>query len=217
MNIFPKNIFKGYNSDGSKFTIVQWDYNTFAGLQAAHFLFTFVVSILIGAIAAPILFILTLFSSPAECKPVNLLGIIIGNYYLYDCAHGWLGLCILNLFCEESTINILVAINIAAIILHIAFLLFGVTIYNHIINQYESVNKRWLYLIAIIAFVTLFCLLKTTNSLKKHIGWVAYNIEDPVGKEKERLEEEKRLEKGSFNSKEERDAYFDEMQRRYGD
>lgn len=128
MNIFPKNVFRGQNSDGSTFTMAEWDFSTLAQLQGLSFLITLIVSFLAAAVASPILLLVCLFTLNGQLRMINIVGILISAYFLIDAYNSWLGMSILGLFCDKAGITFMVALNVASLITHIAFfVLNGVT------------------------------------------------------------------------------------------
>lgn len=130
MNITPRSIFKTKGADGSITTTQEWDFATASNLEVTGMLGILVVCLLLCSIASPILLIFCIYNFTGRIIVPHILGLIIGAYFLYDCYSGWLGLSVLNLCFEESTINLLVAINVIAVLTHAIFLLFGWEIFK---------------------------------------------------------------------------------------
>ena len=172
MELTPKNIFKGKNSDGSAFRVEEWDYSTLANLELIGWICTLIVIVLVGACISPILVILSLFNFTGRAKLLHLIGIIISAYFLFDSYNGWLGLAVLRVFLEDSTLNLLVAINCAAVLLHAVFLLFGIIIYN----ESEKYKSKFILPIIITLVVGFIGLSYGFNITKKHKDWAGKNM-----------------------------------------
>jgi hypothetical protein len=212
MNITPKNIYKGRNSDGSTFRMEEWDFATLSNMELGGFAIAFVTCMALISIISPLLTILAVLAFSGRFNLMNVLAILFGGYFLYDCSHGWLGIVCLNLFASEATINLFVKLNIASIVISSVLLIFGGVIGSMMAN---SRNAFLFYLFIAVLFVGSFML--GGSVIPKDKGWVKRNIDyvSPEKKAKARQDSIKRA-LGDFNSQAERDAYFNEMERRYG-
>lgn len=123
MNIFPKNVFNGQNSDGSTFTMREWDFGTLATLQGFGFIIALIFMFVLCSIASPILVVMTLIAFNGKPQINNLLGIGISTYFLIDCYHNWLGASAIYIFCDDAQMRFIIAINIIALIIHLLLLL----------------------------------------------------------------------------------------------
>ena len=136
-NFMPKNYFEGRDSNGTSFSFKQWDYTTIANLEFASFMMTLLVSLALSAIVAPIITLITINYFNGRNKFMYLIAAIISAYFLYDCAHGWLGVKVWGFLLSEKNINILVYINLATLVINIIFLLVGNFINNLIMTPYK--------------------------------------------------------------------------------
>ena len=95
---------------------------------------------------------------------LNVLGIIVGTYFLIDCSQGWLTLMALWIFFDEKTINAIVGLNVGALLVHLTLLLFGSSL-----NNLTNGNKGNLIVILGIVLGVGLCFGFATHSDK---GWV---------------------------------------------
>lgn len=237
MNITPKNIYKGRNSDGSTFRVEEWDFATLANLELGGLFIAIIFCMALVSIISPIFAILSIITFSGRFNLMYVLGILFGTYFLYDCSNGWLGVLCLTFFATEPTINIIFRLNIVSIVLCSIFLVFGRTIANMIISpitQYsedayfflsegekleldEQVNRNKVITYFFIVTVSVVTYFLSASAVPKQKGWVERNI-DYVSPEKKAKERQDSIERalGDFKSQAERDAYFNEMERRYG-
>ncbi len=201
MSFIPKNIFIGRNSDGSTFRAEQWDYSTLANMEFGLFIIKLVLALLLASVASPILLVLSVLAINEGGKLFNLLGVIFGTYFLFDCSNGWLSLIVCNIFYEESSINILVALNVASLTLNSLFLFFGNAIVKLISEKYQTEGYRWVCLIGFIVVVGFTITQVSLGSVKHKKGWVDANCKsesDDISveavKSQEELKREKELE-----------------------
>jgi hypothetical protein len=217
MNYTPRTVFTGTGTDGNKITMMQWDFNTWAQMQAFTHIYYLLIGLLISAILPPILLAFAIYYFDGRNKGLYIIGIILSSYFLYDCSHGWIVLCAINLFFDESTINYLVGLNVASLLLFCIFLIGGVRLNNFIEDNFTDLLDRWCIFLGIIIIIGGLSTAITVGEKNRQKGWVMTNIktESESGK-KDRIERERREEIGDFESKEARDKHFDELQRRYG-
>ena len=196
LDIFPKNIFKGTNSDGTTFRVEEWDYGTLAQIEFVESFFLLVAGIFIAAFIGPIYCVVALLHQNKFRNPFHIVIMLLCGYFVYDAAHGWIGLAALNLFLSEEAINWLIGINIASFITSFLLLIWGPNFYMWTIErgdpfsedinklsesqQYEisrSAAKRSLvYFIAVIALftITITCMVSFGSNNK---GWVAKHLD----------------------------------------
>ncbi len=146
LNITPKNVFKGTNSDGTKFTINEWDFGTLANLNIASLFVTFIGCVFLCSIAPFIFFIICVFTINGRPQILNILGILFSAYFLIDCYKGWIGTLTLNIVCDESQMKFMIGLNVACLITHLIFLFLTKTLYEY------SVGEKLIY------FLILMCI-----------------------------------------------------------
>ena len=170
MNVTPKSVFKGTNSNGSKFRMEEWDFNTLAQIELVSFVCLMLTVLLLSAFLPILLLILTIIYFNGRFAIANIVGLIGSIYFLYDCSHGWLTLITLTFVFEEPTIALLYGLNIGACIGHILIILFGGIIF-------KSVNENKTMFGIIISFAFIIGLfINTNNSTSHNKGWVHNNI-----------------------------------------
>jgi hypothetical protein len=215
MNLSPKSVFTGKDSNGQKITMFEWDFGTWAGFELLASLPYLFIGLLLSAISSPLLLILCIANYNGRAKVLYVVGLIMSGYFLYDCNHGWLVLTGINLILSESTITFLLGLNVASIILFGIFLLIGVRLHNFIEDLTSSIEARWLIFICLVGVVGVTSVIGTYSTKKK--GWVMTNITtESESAKKERLEYERLQDLGGFNSKEEQDKYWEEIDRQTG-
>jgi hypothetical protein len=212
MILTPKNTFKGRNSDGSTFRIQEWDFATLSSLELGGFLVMFIFCMAFISIISPLVTILAILSFSGRFNFMYMVSILFGGYFIYDCLHGWMGVLCLSFFASEPTIGLLVKLNIASVVVSVVLMIFGGFIADMITS---SRNTFLFYLFIVVLFVGSFTI--SGNVIPKDNGWVKRNIDyvSPKEKEEARQDSLKRA-LGDFKSQEERDAYFREMERKWG-
>src|SRR4051812_43675708 len=95
MNILPISILRGVNSDGSSFSIEQWDYLTYWKLQAFKNIILLMVIAFLLPFISPLILLLAVISFPTGNRFGFWITAIASWYFLLDCAHGWFCLPIL--------------------------------------------------------------------------------------------------------------------------
>lgn len=217
MNYTPRSVFTGKGGDGNKITMMEWDFNTWAGFEIANNLVMLILLLALCSIASPIMLCIAIYNFSGRNKLQYLIGMIVSGYFLYDCSHGWIVLCTINLPFDESIINYLVGLNVASFILFTIFLLVGGMLYDFIESAFSELLDRWCIFLGIVLVIGILSVMITTNEKEKHKGWITANIHEITESDKQEMREQKeRDEKGSFESKEARDKYFVEMQKKYG-
>lgn len=217
MNYTPKSVFTRTGGNGNKVTMMEWDYNTWAEIQAFSNIYYLLIGLLISAILSPILLGFAIFYFNGRSKGLYIIGLILSGYFLYDCNHGWLVLCAINIFFDESTINYLVGLNVASLILFSIFLLIGGILHDLIETSFNAVMDRWLVFLTTVILIGGLSFYITVNTKNSKKGWVETNIKtESEWAKKDRLEQERLNELGGFESLEARDKHFNELQRRYG-
>ena len=212
MILTPKNTYKGRNSDGSTFRIQEWDFATLSNMELGGYAIVFVFCMAFIPIISPLITILAILGFSGRFNFMYVLSILFGGYFLYDCSHGWMGVLCLSFFASEPTIGLFVKLNIASIVITSVLMIFGGVIADMITS---SRNAVVFYVFIAVVFMGSF--LMSGSVVPKEKGWVKRNLDyvSPQEKEENRQDSIKRA-LGDFNSQEERDAYFREMERKWG-
>lgn len=167
-NFLPKNVFKGTNADGSRFTAREYDFETFAQLEFGSLILMLFGGAVLGVFLAPLLFVLSVLSFDGYSKIKFWITGIISAYVLFDFSHGWLMLRLLDFMFDESSLNVLFAVNTGVLIACIGFVLIGRFLY-------ESLGSRLFYILAILfMFFIGYNIGKTDKT-----GWVRQELELP--------------------------------------
>jgi apolipoprotein N-acyltransferase len=178
-NLTPKNVFKGTNADGSKFTAREYDFETYATLELGSVFTLLFGGAILGVFLAPLLFVLSVLSFDGYSKIKFWVTAIISAYVLFDFSHGWLMLRLLDFIFEESSLNILLAINTGVLICSVGFILIGGLLYRWIIDTNESLSTRWVVYIVAVSIIFFIGYSMGKGNAKKNIGWVEQKLELP--------------------------------------
>jgi len=236
MDITPRSILKGRNSDGSSFSVAQWDFNTISNMQTTGLLVGLVASLILSSIASPLILLFSLLAFNGRPNLGTILSALISGYFLFDCHNGWITISAINIFFTEPTINLLVSINTATLLISLILILFGKIIYGLLNSPVKDINEldaRYLTqtertelnrlltkrLIGFVVFVFIIGIVGFTVGVcvtKKHKGWVKSNIENVEAQKKAQEEQDKRDDIGTYKSKEARDAHFNDLQKEFG-
>lgn len=173
----PNKIFKGRNSDGSKFTLTEWDFADIVTMDAISFVFWLALGCLASAFIPLILTVMAIYHYNGRAKVFYIFTILISSYFIYDANHGWMVTMFLTWFFEESSINTLISVTTTCLVLNLIFLFIGGMLYGIIERVSDVVRNRWLVFLGVVALISLI----TFNITKSHYshtkGWVQRNIE----------------------------------------
>jgi hypothetical protein len=172
-NFLPKNVFKGTNADGSKFTAREYDFETIAHLEVGSFILMLFGGAILGVFLAPLFFILSVLSFDGYSKIKFWVIMLISGYVLFDFSHGWLMLRLLDFMFDESSLNVLFAINTGVFVSSIVLILVGGLLYRWIIDTSNSVGSRWLFYI--ISVCIMFLIGYNIGKTDK-VGWVRQEL-----------------------------------------
>jgi hypothetical protein len=174
----PNKIFKGRNSDGSRFTMEEWNFADIATLDAIGFVFWTAIGCLASAFIPLILTIMAIYYYNGRAKVWYIMTILVSAYFIYDANHGWMVTMILTWFFEESSINTLIAITTTCLVLNVIFLCVGGMLYDMIEKVTGEVRTRWIAFIGVVVLISLL----SYNISKSHYshtkGWVQRNINE---------------------------------------
>ncbi len=175
MNFGPKNIFKGTQSDGKSMRIEEWNYSTLAGSDLIDIFGKIIVGIFVGCITSPILAFKSIIGFDGNLKVINIIGIILSTFFLYECYSGGIILTAINIFLSEGPINFLVCINVIALIIHI-LLLFSDIIHYVISKLFKTEDDRIQCFVILLVMVCVLSYRLSSGNLKEAEGWVKHNI-----------------------------------------
>jgi hypothetical protein len=146
--LIPRSIFKGKNSDGTSFTANEWAPDSIGNLPTGGGITTFGLIILFMVLISPITLLMSLSSSN---KFINLLGAVVGSYFLIDCYNHWLVFTMTMVLMTNEIMVFFLMLNIASVITNISLLVLksltnsnavivviGIIIFTLSINNYDS-------------------------------------------------------------------------------
>ncbi len=176
-NFLPKNVFKWKNADGSTTTAREYDFETFATLEAGSLFMMLLGGAIFGVFLAPILLVISLFTFSGGFNVRYLVTGLISAYVLFDAYNGWLMLRMLDFVFEESSLNTLIAVNTGVLVVSILLFVFGGFFHMLVSGLSENVTNRWLLFLGccLLMFMVGFSMGK--SSVVSNTGWVSKHLE----------------------------------------
>lgn len=175
-NFGPKNVHKGTNSDGTKFRVDEYDFNTYAGLELGKLAMGLLCFGLIAPFVSVIFFLCAIWNFDGRSRIEYPMCILLSTYFLFDAFKGWVVLCLVSIFFDENQINWLLGINAGIIICSLYLWIFGHSAAN-IIGKMTGFAVRWLYMVFFIAVSMFFGCYQVNKVVSKHPDWVNRNLE----------------------------------------
>jgi hypothetical protein len=184
MNFRPEKVYLGKHANGSNLRIEEWNYDTRAGYELVGGFINIFSAVFFIQIISPLILLFTILGFNGRTNIFNVIGLVLGSYFLYDAYHGWLVTNFLRILLSESVINILVYLNAISVVLHAILLLFSAVIYNTINIRFETEDKcRQAFLVFILA-IGCIVVIFTKDTLNLHPGWVDKNIQECLERNK---------------------------------
>lgn len=146
MNFLPKNVLVGRRKDGSRFTVEEYDYETYSNIQLVNGIAYLLAFGLIAMIASPILLLIFLLQYSGRFHFGFIICVILSGYFVYDCYKGWLLSAFLNIFMEGPVFSFFVKLNLACIGISIYYMILGKITFLMIIESTQNVVNRYLLL-----------------------------------------------------------------------
>lgn len=166
----PKNIFKGTNADGSKFTVKEWEWGSIGGgVPGLGGFVGMILMLMFTSIVAPLMLVFSLFSYKGKLQITSAIGIIVGLYFLYDANHFWLSSNFNAIIFGSNFVAWCVALTTASVICHILLLLLTLITRGGFYSSDNKINEKnggVLILILGIIFISI-CFIALDKS-KKH-------------------------------------------------
>lgn len=154
-NFLPKNVFKGTNADGSKFTMQEFDLETMANIDIANFFMVLFFGAIFSAFLSPIILVFAIigFNGSFTFKPVITL--LFSMLFIYDCNNGWMISTIVSFMADSSNnyqlIDTLYNIHYGIIFVSLYLILFSRVTARFIMRNSDDGIVRFL-MIAMISF-----------------------------------------------------------------
>ena len=185
MNFRPEKVFLGKNPDGSNLRIEEWNYDTRAGYELAGSFINLFSVVFFIQIISPFILILTILNFNGQKTILNLIGLVLGSYFLYDAYSGWLVTNFLRILLSENIMNILIYLNAISVVLHAVLLIFGGVIYNVINSTCDTLENCKQTFMLIVVFIGFFSGYVTNGILNDNPGWLDKNIQECLERNKE--------------------------------
>lgn len=176
MDFRPKEILFGTNSDGTKFRIENWNYDSLAGVDLARGLVNLWWLIFLAFLISPYFLVITLIVYCGRLNYLNIIGAAIGCYMLYDAYNGWIFTTGLHIFFNEKWMNYIIYLNVISVVLHVFLTLFGATTHKIIVASIKTEEKRTKAFLILLAIIGGVCILITSSILTTNKGWMEKKI-----------------------------------------
>ena len=157
----PKSVFRGVNSDGTKYKMEEWEPGSISGGDTDGAVGYFVgacLALIAVSVISPIALLIALIMFKGRIMIANIIGIVVGFYFLYDNSHGWICTRLLKVTLRDrvdsvdETCNMLVSLTIASIVCHI--IMFIIPIYtNGELYEVKSESDKVTNKLRIIMFI----------------------------------------------------------------
>ena len=175
MNLTPKYSYRGSVGPDGKIKIEQWDFSTMAGYQIASIIFILIGYAFVGALISPFLAIVAICCFDGKFHFQYILGILVGSYFLYDCAHPGIMIALLDFLLDEELFNYLIVFNVIAVVLQIIFLIFGDLIIDILISFVSKEETRAMIFYCFVGILSSYLSLATFSYLGERKGWLERN------------------------------------------
>ena len=167
MDLIPKSIFKGTNSDGTTFKVNEWSPDSIGNLDMSPIIPMIFFWCCLMAIASPIMLLLSLIYYRGLPQVSSIVGIVVGGIFLCCAYYTWLPFLFLMIFFTNEYMDIMIIATIATmfgnalllipsfflggrlkifiVVLAIVGVTFGIAIGDDIVkehNFYEYKNNR---------------------------------------------------------------------------
>lgn len=113
MDLIPKSIFKGTNSDGTTFKVNEWSPDSVGNLDMSPLLPMIFFWCCFMAIASPIMLLLSLIYYRGLPQLSSIVGIVVGGIFLCACYYTWLPFLFLMIFVPNEYMDIMIIVTIA--------------------------------------------------------------------------------------------------------
>jgi hypothetical protein len=171
-NFLPKSVFTWTNSDGSRTTAREYDYETFITLEFGSLLASLFSLALFGVFLSPFLLIIALLTFSGSFNLRFLACILVSSYVLFDAYQGWILLRLLDFLFSESQLNVLMAINAGVLLVSLIMFIFGGFIHGIITNLTKVIFNRWLIFILFSLLIFKIGYSMNKSLTKNNFGWV---------------------------------------------
>jgi hypothetical protein len=113
MDLIPKSIFKGKDSDGTTFKVNEWNPDSVGNLDMGPLLPMIFFWCCFMAIASPIMLLLSLIYYRGLPQASSIVGIVVGGIFLCACYYTWLPFLFLMIFVPNEYMDIMIIVTIA--------------------------------------------------------------------------------------------------------
>lgn len=175
-NLLPKNVFKGTNSDGSRFTAREYDYETYATLELGNLIILILFGGLLSAILSPFVFIILLLGFNGRFSLMPLACIFFSGYFIYDANHGWLFMNVLSIIFDNDQMSFIYNMHYAILVASGVLLVFGTVIHKLICQMTTDVSMRWIIFLSAIGLALMLGYSKGKSYTSKQPDWVDKNL-----------------------------------------
>jgi len=137
----PKNVFRGSDSNGTSYNIVEWDFATIATMDMFSMLFTLIVGFAMASIIAPIVLFLLLFNVGANARWLYIIPAVLSSYVIWDFTHRWLSTIATSFFANDKYMGYILTANVITLIISVVFILFSSLLNNFIYKPVSHLTE----------------------------------------------------------------------------
>ena len=137
----PKNVFRGNDSNGTSYNIVEWDFATIATMDMFSTIFTLIVGFAMASIIAPIVLFLLLFNVGANARWLYIIPAVLSSYVIWDFTHRWLSTIATSFFANDKYMGYILTANVITLIISVVFILFSSLLNNFIYKPVSHLTE----------------------------------------------------------------------------
>lgn len=142
MGFLPKEIIRGTNSDGSRFSAETWDFGDWQDFRLGYLIFILILIAFICPFASALMLLASVSEFEDRPKMNNIVGILVGVYFLCDAYNQWWVFHISRAIVGDTMFKYFIILTIASIITH-CYLLFEMdNIYNKLSLTIKDSTER---------------------------------------------------------------------------
>lgn len=176
MDFRPEKLYLGEHANGKPLRIEEWSFDTRAGVELMGSLVNLFTVILFAQIISPFILVFIILGYNGRFSIYNLIGLIVGSYFLIDAYNGWIITTILKIFLSEGVMNVLIYLNAIAVILHAFILVFGPLMHTLLVKNVNNEKVSINIFLMTLALIGVFTWMQTNEIIKVNPGWVERNV-----------------------------------------
>ena len=137
----PTNALTGIDSNGKQMTLFEWDFGTYAEMQAAQLFFMTLGYVLLGSLYAPFLTFSLARNFNGSFKIGYLVVFAFAGIFAYEVITGGIMLLMLSMVCSDAVIAFIFGANLGAIAVCLFLGLLGIPIKAFLDKPFEDMTE----------------------------------------------------------------------------